>query len=277
MGEAKRRRTEIEKLRQNSPEEVAARRQAQEDDRLLSKGIDPEAPSFPEEIAAMARLLATKFKEAKQSGIIDEPVKSLYAKINATTRGLADVPIACRKGCSHCCHAWVSVSAPEALFVGKLVRQRGPTVTEKIMSAHRNTQLYDFETRNQHPCACPLLEDGACSIYADRPKACRLAASRDSEVCRRSYLDVTNEDIPMPYVYQSARSFYSAALCAALKKNNLPYRAYEFNAALSRVLETEDAERRWLSGEDIFANTMCDPMDIMSQGPAQMIYGSAFP
>jgi hypothetical protein len=43
------------------------------------------------------------------------------------------------------------------------------------------------------------------------------------------------------------------------------------------VLETEDAERRWLSGEDIFANTMCDPMDMMSQESGQMIYGLAFP
>ena len=46
------------------------------------------------------------------------------------------------------------------------------------------------------------------------------------------------------------------ALYAALSHLSLHNGHYEFNAAVTRVLDTPDAERRWLAGEDIFAGVL---------------------
>ena len=43
-----------------------------------------------------------------------------------------------------------------------------------------------------------------------------------------------------------------AALYAALSRSALENGLYEFGAAMTRVLDAPDAERRWLEGEAIF-------------------------
>jgi len=61
--------------------------------------------------------LQALLERAKRDQDIDPPVKYLHAKVDATLQGMKDIPIACRMGCSHCCHAWVSATAPEVLTV----------------------------------------------------------------------------------------------------------------------------------------------------------------
>jgi Fe-S-cluster containining protein len=200
----------------------------------------------------------------------------LHNTVNATLHGLSDIAVACKKGCSHCCHIWVSVSAPEALFTAKIVKQRGDAAVEKVRLAHQQTKDYDFDTRDQHPYPCPLLEDDLCSIYDARPNACRLAASGDAEICARTYHNITNEDVPTPVMYLGSRSVYGIAMAAGLRKAGLPYHGYEFNASLLRALETDQAEQRWLAGEDLFADIHRDPVDIFAHPQAQRLYEHAF-
>jgi hypothetical protein len=73
------------------------RRQAREDERLLVNGIDPEDMRNPEPTAAMARQLSGLFDRAKRDGSIDEPVRFLHSKVDATLRRLKDVPVAMRE------------------------------------------------------------------------------------------------------------------------------------------------------------------------------------
>ncbi len=276
MGEAKRRKAEIEMFKRASPEDAARRRQSTQDERSLVRGINPESQN-PEEIAGMARLLQTMFESAKQNGSIDAPVTFLQSKVDATVQGLGDIPIACKKGCSHCCNIWVSAPAPEVLFISKIVKLRGELTIDKVRVAHQHTKDYAFDTRDQHPYPCPLLEQDVCSIYYSRPKACRLASSADDSICARSYHNLSNEDIPTPLMYLLGRSMYSVAMAAALRKVNLPYHDYELNSALVRAIDTDDAERSWLSGQDIFSDVLREPGDLFSDLHAQRLYEYAFP
>jgi hypothetical protein len=66
-------------------------------------------------------------------------------------------------------------------------------------------------------------------------------------------------------------------MATGLRHAGLSHRAYEFNGALSRALETDQAEHRWLAGEDIFAGIHCDPEDAFSNPQTQMLYRYAFP
>lgn len=276
MGEAKRRRAEIEKLKLHSPEQAAQWRRLQSDKRRLSAGIEIEAQNI-ESDAAMARAMSALFHEARLTRNVELPVRFLHESISASLRCLSDVPIACKCGCSHCCNIWVSVSAPEVLYIAKLIEQRGDAAIEKVRSAHQHTKDYDLDTREKHPYPCPLLEDDACSIYDARPKACRLAASADAQICARTYNNITNEDVPMPAVYLVGRGRYAVSAAAGLRHAGLPHYGYEFNSALLCALETSNAEERWLAGEDIFASIRRDPSDVFAHPQVQLLYDYAFP
>jgi len=122
---------------------------------------------------------------------------------------------------------------------------------------------------------CPLLEQDLCSIYESRRMTCRLAASADAEICARTSHQITNEDVPTPLVYLFSRASFADAMSAGLRKVGLPHHAYEFNAALTRALDIENGERRWLAGEDIFADVSRDLDDALAPPQAQQRYQHA--
>jgi len=120
-------------------------------------------------------------------------------------------PISCRKGCAACCRMLVPVSAPEAFalktMVDALPEERRNVVLDKLKQAQarledagllaRLTALAeaasplsdgDMEPTNRAyyalRMACPFLEDENCSIYEDRPAACReLLVTTPAELC----------------------------------------------------------------------------------------------
>ena len=91
------------------------------------------------------------------------------------------------------------------------------------------------------------------------------------------HVDNHPEDVPTPMMYVTGRAAYAMTLSAGLKHASLSYRAYEFNAALYRALTTDNAERRWLDGEDIFHGIHQDPQDVLQHEQAQFLYHAAFP
>jgi Fe-S-cluster containining protein len=257
MGQAKRRRAEIERLKRLSPQEAAFWRQEQEDEISLRRGINPKATiSDPSAIIAMARRLLNKFEQAKAVQNVDGAIRYLYQKIDATIHELRDIPIACGQGCSHCCVICVTVSAPEAIYVGKLVTAMGADAIERVRAANEVTKQFELDERNRHPHDCPMLQNNNCTIYESRPKACRQAASIDAHICARSHRNLTNEQVPSPAMYIGSRTAYATALYAALSQLALHNSSYEFNAAVVRVLDIPDAEQRWLAGEDVFAGVL---------------------
>lgn len=252
------------------------RRRAKEDERILAGGIDPEAQG-PEQTAAMARQLHALLEQAKREKTIDPPVRYLHARMDATLQRLADIPVACKKGCSHCCYAWVSAAAPEILFIAKILRRRGDAaVASRVRIAFERTRDLAPAGRNKDPHPCPLLEGNVCSVYPARPRACRFCASADAEICDRAYRGGSDEDIPTPRLNLVGRNAYAVALAVALREAGLPHHLYEFNAGLALALEREDAERAWLSGIDVFAAAPRDPNDVFAGTQAHFLRAIAF-
>jgi hypothetical protein len=251
------------------------KRQAKVDEKQLAHGVDPES-SDPALIAAMARQMLRLFETAKSEKNIDPAVKFFHAKVEATLKG-STIPVACGKGCAHCCHSWVSVIAPEALFVAKQIRKKeGGDFVEKVKAAYRITGDLDSAARTRLAAPCPLLAADLCSVYQWRPAVCRFAASVSATACQRVLRLLAPETIPTPARNVRGRVAYEIAASIALVEAGLPHRYYEFNAALMRALERDDAEAAWLAGEDVFAGVRQDPTDTAATPNAQAIRRYAF-
>jgi hypothetical protein len=250
------------------------KRQAKLDEKLLQRGID-SASQDAEPIAAMVRQLHALLEGAREKGNIDAPVRFLHTKVEATLAATRALPVACKRGCSHCCHSWVSAPAPEVLYIAKRLRAGMPQ-RERVADASAATRNQDVIARKRNPVACPMLKEDSCSLYELRPMACRFAASADAAICLRVFHEASAEAIPSPVRNLRGRGAYQIALGVALKAAGLPHAYYEFNGALARALSREDAEAAWLSGEDIFLDVQRDPTDLFAHPQAGMIYTMAF-
>jgi Fe-S-cluster containining protein len=119
--------------------------------------------------------------------------------------------ISCQKGCAACCRMLVPVSPPEAFALKALVEalpdERRQAVLDKLNSARARLEetgllarlvalaetgrpLSDEEmepiNRDYYALrmACPFLEHESCSIYEDRPAACReLLVTTPADLC----------------------------------------------------------------------------------------------
>ncbi|HYE01572.1 MAG TPA: YkgJ family cysteine cluster protein [Alphaproteobacteria bacterium] len=170
--------------------------------------------------------------------------------------------VACGKGCAHCCDNFVAASAADVLLIARRLREAGraPAVLERLRAAGERTRGADAEARYLLRVACPLLTaEGACSVYAVRPMACRGLASLALSACE-AWAERQPVKIPQPHGHRFFRAAYDRALRAALKATGHSPVGYELIHALTVALERPDAEAAWLAGEDVFAGVQVDPM-----------------
>jgi hypothetical protein len=170
-------------------------------------------------------------------------------------RNPSEHKIECAKGCAHCCHISVSAMAPEIFLVANGVRAAHPNdfeaVRARIRASASLTHGVSPIERGRRKLPCALLENGACTVYAARPGACRGAASASVRACEIAYSG-GNAGIPTPSVWTVLRNAQLQAMWAALAAAELPSDSYDLNEAICVALEQPDAEARWLKGEDVF-------------------------
>ncbi len=137
----------------------------------------------------------------------------------------ADKTLSCHKGCAACCRMMVPLSAPEAFalreFVHSLPTERQQQIAERLAKTkslllshglwHRLLEMGETtQPPNEHALEpinldyyalrtpCPFLEDENCSIYEDRPAACReLLVTSPAELCQDLVKNPV-EQIPVP-------------------------------------------------------------------------------
>lgn len=247
---------------------------------LIANGMDFAQP-LPFQIMALMRVLNACAQESVEAGSIDPLMRFLYANIEATEARIAQSKIACKKGCSFCCHMWVSVSAPEAIYAVKAIGAGAGKRAESIRAAHAATSRLSLSERREMMTgekrrACPLLESDACSIHPWRPILCRSFASFDARMCERALTNAV-ATVPVPPQKIAMRDCYMFALAGALAKAGLAGKFYEYNSGLDFLLDHPEAEHRWLAGEDIFAGLREDPGgDLLRVDKFRSLYEAAF-
>lgn len=112
-----------------------------------------------------------------------ERMENLYAAVDAWTASMrTQVNAPCEKECTHCCHQLVTASIPEAL----IAMRRVPTSFNKeIPRLEREIMLLSQPDASNRKwfmmnIPCVFLKERLCSIYPDRPVACRTQLSGES-------------------------------------------------------------------------------------------------
>jgi Fe-S-cluster containining protein len=161
---------------------------------------------------------------------------------------------ACARGCSHCCHQRVEVTAPEVFRLAReLGEHAGADLRARLDAAAARARGLDGSAYFRARIACALLDDdGACSAYEARPLACRRAHSTDAEACAAALREPSlGARIPdAPTVTWNASALVVGYL-EGLAHAGLAPHVHELHAALA--LAGPEAEARWRAGEDVLA------------------------
>jgi Fe-S-cluster containining protein len=254
------------------------RRQLGHDELRIVRGIDAQRPSG-DEVAALMRVLSDKLESSRESGSVEPLLDFLYSNMTSGADLLSEAPIACGRGCAHCCYIpWVDASPAEVLFVAKAISPaERRQVAEAVAAKSERVRGKSLQERAGIITACPLLKDGACSVYAARPLACRTLVSTDSGTCRRAYMELSREQIPSLSAWRLLGAAYMVALEAAIVHAGLVTTARDLVDSLHIALNDPDAEAKWLAGEDVFRDAPCNSTASAFETPSwAYLYRQAF-
>ena len=149
--------------------------------------------------------------------------------------------LACKSGCSHCCHARVHALEPEVFRIAAAMRERGPVVLDGLMAKlRRHAAIAQGLTAQQHRMPCPFLVDHHCSIYTIRPAVCRKAHSLDAEPCRTG-----SSTIPQDLATLMKAEAMIQGTAEAYEAHGFSAAGQELGQALLLALSDPDAEARW--------------------------------
>jgi len=201
-----------------------------------------------------ALLVAIEAIGSAMSAAYEEQLSTQRQRDPELRRRFASVD--CRQGCAFCCHVNVTVSVLEAIRIAAALRTQRQDRESAILSAAGALAGLSAADRLAMKAACPLLVDGACSIYDIRPIACRALLSQSAALCERQFdAGVEGADISVPMLVTPrliAAGFISGEI-AAMEDLGLVAHLVELTAALALLLRDPTSLIRWLNGEDVFA------------------------
>ena len=242
--------------------------------------IPPALRPFVEAARALgARLTTSALEPGRSPGRLDDLARRLQRELDRTIQQAFDsLPgggePACCAGCDHCCRTLpVAVSPIEVFVIVHRLRDAG------VVDAALEAQLAALEAGRLAVAAagdptlaaperalapCPLLgQDGLCTVYSSRPLACRGCVSADASACAACD---DSRLVPRSTVHQLGASAMMRGVCDALDALGLHNRMLEIRSALALAFRDDDAEKRWLRGDDVFAELAEQNADLLAPG-----------
>jgi Fe-S-cluster containining protein len=221
-------------------------------------------PFFDELKQHLRKSTATALRERRTPRQARAAADTTMDAYTSTVAGLErfappEHPLACRKGCDHCCHLTVLADAATVIRIADYVRETF-TPGERMLLDMRLIAYEDKvegQTQAQRSLsrvACPLLVDGACSVHPVRPLICRSFNSYDVEACVRHLAPGgSSADIPSWTVPWLVGLALDAGLKDALVESSYTDGDLELGLALKAALDRPNTAERWLAGDALFA------------------------
>ena len=113
---------------------------------------------------------------------IDEITRSAYefidVKLAEQIESSKNIKPTCKKGCTYCCHLNVGIGSNEAKILSKHLDENQITHLKKqrlVLAGLGKNEYESFpHVTDWETSACVFLKNSECSVYADRPMACRM-------------------------------------------------------------------------------------------------------
>lgn len=226
-------------------------------------------PATEAAVLGMGLVIRDRLADAAATGRATQAAALAAAMLDKTIQRMPQAPsYQCAKGCNFCCHSAVAVSAPELFRVMRLLEEGGSLDRAAVLARAKARTATTFEAVLSLRSACPLLIEGVCGVYEDRPMGCRQFVSTSVDGCRATFQRGTDE---LPFVPAAANAglIVRSLLMGAAASLGLKADTYELSSALVAAAGQPDAEARWLAGEDVLAGAMKTPQPPNMQGSVQ--------
>lgn len=165
----------------------------------------------------------------------------------------------CRKGCYHCCYQTVFALPFEVLALSHFIKNN--FTDREIREIKDNTSRKNGITEKMsarqflhHKSPCPLLREGACTVYEARPMACRTYISSSKESCITEYNNPSDLNI-FPDLYEFpiyAGRMINEGICSYLTQKQTYPVEWQIESMLLTAFERKDAFECWIKGENVF-------------------------
>jgi len=214
-----------------------------------------------EDPTATGRFVFDVTASTLKSGTDVDSCRSLISKADARFETTFDhlrklgAAIACKSGCSFCCHLRVTVAPHEAIALFGYLRSEIPAslaqeIEQRILA---NAEQIAHMTQEQHwstNLRCAFLVDGSCSAYRARPMACALHHSLDVGACKQLYENPSNHSVGVRRlaVIERTKAATQAGMRQALAGLGLSDEPMELHTAVAAVLREPSLIEEWRSG-----------------------------
>ena len=229
----------------------------------MSAGPDTDAARFDDPQSAGQFVFEASLAALKGGTDVDS-CTVLLTRINrgidATLEQLRrrGAPIACKSGCSFCCHLRVTVTPLEAIALFRYLKAQIPAalaaqIEARILAnADEIARMSEAEHWGRN-LKCAFLVDGACSAYRARPLACALHHSLDVDACERSYHDPSDHSVGIRKLeaLERSRPATHKGLSRALGQLGLSDEPAELHGAVAAIVRNPSLIARWRSGRPL--------------------------
>ena len=142
---------------------------------INAKNVRPqEKEGIIGSILNMSRFIKSRFNRGP------ERAKTFHQMVDAAVSSAKD--LSCRKNCANCCHQRVTISEDEMDLIESIVDLK--SLDKAHLERQATFSKQDWIEKPLDETRCIFLKEKSCSIYEDRPSACRAAISKkDPELC----------------------------------------------------------------------------------------------
>jgi len=211
-------------------------------------------PLRPEATMALAVAIRDELRNEAASSRAANAAALAIRVFDATMRRMPPASVgaelACKAGCTYCCHNVVMATAPEVFLAAGELRARHDAQFIAGVAGRCDAVAATTGVRRN---PCPLLHDNLCSVYAARPSVCRKHTSFSVDACIADY-EGRGGNIPIRRFDQEIFECCAVALLLGMRLwDGRQGSVLELSGALRVVLDDPRAEQRWLAGEAVFA------------------------
>ncbi|MGO4998348.1 YkgJ family cysteine cluster protein [Oceanisphaera sp. W20_SRM_FM3] len=182
-----------------------------------------------------------------------KPIEAVVAKVGV---------VACRSGCSHCCHLRVVAFPHEIVAIyfhlnRTLNKEQLDEVKSKIKSQFNIVEGLSESEHFTTNVECPLLVSNKCSVYKVRPIACAGYHSASEAACRKSnenpeVVGIESGGIPMVQIIHDEKAIQNTVATQVINAERDDNEQYELIRGLHQLFNNPSRIQKWKNGRKLF-------------------------